>query len=145
MTIAADIKARLEGINPQVFRTVGAAAEFSALTGEPLACPAIYVVIEGEASTPNERMTGTVLQRTSIDIATVIVTKNVSDGTGGAATDDIDSLKKVVRHALIGFAPPSADDPDPIEHIEGNLLKARNGYVWWRDLYGTDFTQEETS
>lgn len=145
MTIAADIKARLDAINPQVFRLVGTAAEFSILTGEPKSVPAIYVLVENEASSPNERMTGPVLQRTSVDIATIIVTNNVSDNTGGAAADDIESLKKIARGALIGFVPPSADDAEPIEHVEGNLLKARNGYVWWRDLYGTDFTQEETS
>lgn len=144
MTIAADIKARLEAINPQVFRIIGTAAEFASLTGEPKAVPAIYVVVEGDASSPNERMTGPVLQRTAIDVATVIVTSNVADNTGGVAAGDIEELKKVVRRALIGFVPPSAEEPDPVEHVDGNMLKARNGHVWWRDLYGTNFTQEET-
>jgi hypothetical protein len=141
MSVVSEIREQLEAIDPPVFNYVAGAAEFASLTGEPLSTPAAYVMTEGEASAENQRMTGSILQRTEADIAVVIVTRNVSDGTGGAASDDIEVLKQSVRDALVGFEP---DNAEPIEHIEGNLLKAKNGAVWWRDLFGTAyFTQEK--
>lgn len=140
MSVVSEIRARLE--EPAVFNFVAGAAEFSALTGEPLSTPAAYVLTEGEESAENARMTGSIIQRTEADIAVVIVTRNVSDGNGGAASDDIEELKQAVRDALVGFEPA---DAEPMEHIEGNLLKAKNGAVWWRELFGTAyFTKEKT-
>lgn len=144
MTIAADIKARLEAINPPVFNEVGTAADFAGLVSDPLAMPAAYVVMENEISAESEHMTGPVLQRTAVDVAIVIFTRNVSDNTGGAGAEDIETLKMAVRRALLGFMPPSAEDAEPIEHIEGAMLKVRNGVVCWRDLFGTAYLQQET-
>ena len=87
-------------------------------------------------------MTGPVLQRTEADVAVIIVTRNVSDGTGGAAADDIESLKSAVRGALIGWSPASGD-ADPVEHVSGNLLKAKNGSVWHRELFAAAYLTME--
>lgn len=140
MSVVSEIREKLQAIDPAVFNYVAGAAEFSALTGEPLSTPAAYVMTEGEASAENSRMTGSVIQRTESDFAVVIVTRNVSDGTGGAASDEIEDLKQAVRDALVGFEPT---DAEPVEHIEGNLLKAKNGSVWWRELFGTAYFTKE--
>ncbi|MEI9410711.1 hypothetical protein [Mesorhizobium salmacidum] len=143
MTIAAEIIERLGAISPQVFRMIEGAAAYASLTGEPKAMPAAYVLIEEEQSSENERMTGKVLQRTEADIAVVIATRNVADGTGGAAAGDIEELKAKVRSALIGFVPTGNPAGDPVEHISGNLLRMKSGVVWQRELFGAAYYQEE--
>lgn len=143
MSIVSEICDRLKAINPPVFRIVEDAAAFAALNGEPKATPAVYVLVEEEQSADNERMTGPVMQRVEADIAAVIVTRNVSDAIGGAAAGDIEALKAAVRKALIGLVPAASQGGDPIIHISGNLLKARNGHVWWRELFGAAFYLEE--
>lgn len=140
MSVVAEIRAALEAIDPPVFNYVAGAAEYASLIGEPVSTPAAFVITESDASAENQHMTGGVLQRTETDIAVVIVTRNVSDGTGGAASDDIEDLKQIVRDALVGFEPT---DAEPVEHVEGNLLKAKNGAVWWRELFGTAYFTEE--
>lgn len=145
MTVNAEIQARLKDMDPPLFRIVEGAAAFAALVGEPKATPAAYVLTEEEVSSDNLRMTGPVLQRTEGDIAVIIVTRNVADSTGGAAADDIEVLKEAVRRRVIGFIPTSSPDGEPVIHISGNLLKARSGSVWQRELFGTAHYQEEQS
>ena len=145
MTISADIQQRLKDINPPIFRLVEGTAAFSVLNGEPKATPAAYVLVEEELSSDNLRMTGPVLQRTEADFAVIIVTRNVSDNIGGAAADDIEALKIQVRQAIIGFVPPSSAAGEPLIHVSGNLLKAKSGAVWQREVFGTADYQEEQS
>lgn len=145
MTLEASYIERLKAINPPVFRIVGGAADFASLVGEPKATPAAYVMVEEEQSGENQRMTGPVLQRTEADIAVIVVTHNVSDGRGGAAAHDIANLKPTVRKSLVGFVPDGVDDAEPTEHVSSNLLKAKNGHVWQRELFGTAYTQEEAT
>ncbi|RRH98087.1 hypothetical protein EH240_20030 [Mesorhizobium tamadayense] len=145
MTINAEIQQLLKDIDPPVFRLVEGAAAYSALSGEPKAMPAAYVVTEEEVSGANERMTGPVLQRTEADIAVIIVTRNVSDNSGGAAADDIETLKEKVRSKLIGYVPTASQDGEPITHTAGNLLRMKSGVVWQRELFGAAYYQEEQS
>lgn len=143
MTIASEIRDRLKAMDPAIFRLVEDAAAFASLVGEPKTTPAAYVLVEEEQSGDNERMTGPVLQRVEADIAVVIITRNVSDAIGGAAAGDIDALKAVVRKALIGFVPTASQGGDPLIHVSGNLLKAKNGHVWHRELFGAAYYLEE--
>jgi hypothetical protein len=76
------------------------------------------------------------------DIAVVIVTRNLSDSTGAAAAGDLGELKAIVRKALIGFVPDETTG-EPIQHVEGKLLRARNGYAWQRELFGVASYLEE--
>ena len=143
MSLVSELQGRLTAIDPAVFRIVGGAAEFAAITGEPKATPAAYVLIEEEQSADNDRITGPVLQRTEADIAVIIVTRNVADNTGAAAMEDIETLKAKVRTALIGFVPAASQGGDPVTHISGNLLKAKSGNVWQRELFAAAYYQEE--
>jgi hypothetical protein len=90
-------------------------------------------------------MTGPVLQRTEVDLAVVIVTRNVADNSGGAAAADIDGLKAKVRGKLIGFVPTSSQAGEPVTHIEGKLLRMKSGVVWQRELFGAAYYLEEQS
>lgn len=143
MTIVAEVRARLEALGK--FRIVDGAAAWASLSGEPKATPAAYVIVEEESSDENQRMTGPVLQRCEIDIAVVIVARNVSDNTGAAAAEDIETLKAAVRGALIGFVPAVSQDGTPITHVSGNLLKMKSGSVWHRELFAAAFYLEEQS
>ncbi len=143
MSLVSEIQGRLSAIDPAVFRLVAGAAAFSALSGQPPATPAAYVLIEEEQSAENERITGPVMQRTEADIAVIIVTRNVADNTGAAAAEDVETLKAAVRAALIGFVPAGAQGGDPLTHISGNLLKAKSGNVWQRELFAAAYYQQE--
>lgn len=136
MSIVTDFQARLRAIEPPVFRLVAGAAEFAAIDAAPKASPAAIVFIEREASEENNRaLGGPVLQRSEIDVAVIIITRNVSDATGGAAAQDIDALKEKVRAALIGMVPTSSVGGTPVEHLEGELLRARGGWIWQREVF----------
>lgn len=141
MSLVSEFIERLTGISPPAFSIVGGAADFASIDSVPNATPAAYVLIEAEASAPTDRATGPVLQRLESDVAVVIVSGNVSDFLGDAASQDIEALKATVRKAFIGFKPACADDV--VEHISGELLKARNGYVWHKELFGTSTLLQE--
>jgi hypothetical protein len=145
VTLNEEIQQLLGQIDPPVFRLVDGAAAYAALSGEPKAMPAAYVITELEVSGENERMTGPVLQRTEVDMAVVIVTRNVADNSGGAAAADIDGLKAKVRGKLIGFVPTSSQAGEPVTHIEGKLLRMKSGVVWQRELFGAAYYQVEQS
>ncbi|MHB2265811.1 phage tail terminator protein [Aliihoeflea sp. PC F10.4] len=143
MSIDRFFQDQINGISPAVFRMVGSAADFSLISDAPKAFPAAYVLIEEEASSANERATGgPVMQICEVDVAVVIVTKAIADTTGAAAAVQIGALKSAVRKALIGKV-IDADTGIPIEHVSGELLRARSGWVWHREVFSTAIIIEE--
>lgn len=143
-TIAAIIH-KLNKIQPPVFRIVGGAAEFSAVQQAPKAFPAAYVVTLQEVSGENGRTNGPVFQPLSADIGIVIITSNLSDPRGAAGSNDIETLKKIVRTHLLGFVPHPDADAIPLEHVSGELLKAWSGTVWWQEVFAAASYIEEQS
>ncbi len=144
MSVESEMMAALLAIEPPVFAIVAGAADFAAIGDKPHSVPAAYVFAEEEVSDVNHRATGPVLQRTEMDVAVVIVTRNLSDLTGGAAAGDIVALKQSVRRALVGLVPAASEDGTPVTHLSGVMLKARGGYVWWRELFGASTYTEES-
>lgn len=135
MSMVSEIIARLSpGSGADAFALVEGAAEFAAIDSVPTAMPAAYVMTLREASDANSRATGRVLQRLETDIAVVIITSNLSDVPGSAVSADIEDLKDWVRGRLVGFEADSS--ADPIEHVSGELLKTKNGTVWWEEVFG---------
>lgn len=143
MTPASDVIEALKAIDPPAFALVEGAAEFAAIDGVPVVMPAAYVLAERETSEPSERMTGPVLQLTLTDVAVIIVTGNLSDPVGGAAAADLEGLKRTVRGAVIGLVPSASQDGSPFQHVEAELLRARGGVVWQRELFSASFFQEQ--
>jgi hypothetical protein len=143
MSVIPAIIARLKPADGAAFAIVAGAAEFAAIDTVPIATPAAYVFTLREASGENARQTGPVLQRIVSDIAVVIITKNVADVAGGAVSADIETLKEWVRSRLVGFVPEGAEEP--VEHIAGEILKTKNGTVWWEETFGTASLIEEQS
>ncbi|MVA79875.1 hypothetical protein GOZ89_10660 [Agrobacterium vitis] len=120
------------------FVLVEGANELAQVTDRPTNTPAVYVFVSGEASGENQRITGPMLQRMSMDISVVIVTENAAGAENAAR--DIETLKAWVRGKLLGFTPTEAE---PLEHITGKLQQARDSMVWFEDVFGTAVYQEE--
>ena len=142
MTRNASIIARLEE-DGTPFAMIEGAARLADVDDRPNATPACFVVTIEEASAENERATGPVLQRMEADIAVVIITNNLTDRNMGQAATDIEELKAWVRGKLLGFVPDGADEP--MEHVSGELVKARGGTVWFEDRFGVATYLEEQS
>lgn len=123
------------------FVIVEGANELAQVTDRPPNTPAAYVFVSGETSGENQRATGPMFQRTSVDVSVVIITENVAGAEEAAR--DIEALKAFVRGKLLGFVP--REDADPMEHITGKLQQASGGMVWFEDVFGTAFYQEEQS
>lgn len=132
--IPDEVIARLKAALDCPFAIVEGASELAAIVDQPLATPAAYVIVKEEASGENERVNG-VLQRTEMDIGVVIVADNLSDASGAAASVDLEALKRFVRGRLIGWQPASAEDV--LLHVGGQLVKARNGALWWEMTLST--------
>lgn len=138
--IVAEVIARLQAQAAPKFAIVAGSADLASIgTGKPNALPAAYVFISEEAASQNERVNA-VLQRMEIDVSVVLIAGNVGDPRGGAASADIEPLKRGVRRALVGWQPPSADDV--ITNVGGKLVRAAGGTVWWELIFGTATLEE---
>ncbi len=132
MSVVSEIIARLAAAGTP-FGAVSGAADLASIEDSPLARPTAYVITVEEASAENERLGDEVLQRSESDIAIVLVTENLGDVAMGDAASDIETLKAWERRQLLGFEPPSAEEP--MTHVGGKLLKARAGTVWFEDTF----------
>jgi hypothetical protein len=136
----AEVQQRLRGTGSP-FRAVAGATALAQVKDRPIAMPAAFVIPLQEASEPNSRIDGPVFQRTAADVGVIIVCENVADAKGGATNDLLSDLKAWVRRQLIGFAPTA--EADPMEHVTGGIIKAAQGTVWFQDVFGTAYYQEE--
>lgn len=134
----AEIRQRLL-VNGTPFALVEGAVALTQVKDRPTAMPAAFVIPLRDASSANQRATGGVLQATAADIGVVIIFENLAAPLGDPSVDELEALKNWVRAQLIGF---EIADCDPIEHIEGELVKARSGVVWWQETFGTSILQE---
>jgi len=141
MSTIAEIKARLAGTGTPFRLVEGATALAQLKDDRPNAMPAAFVLIAKEATDDNERMTGTVLQRSERDVMVVIVTEDLADPLGDAAADALESLKTFVRGKLLGFVP--TDMVEPITHVAGEVVEARAGAVWFEDTFSAPIYLKE--
>lgn len=115
--------------------TDGAAALASLGTNAaPKALPAAFVYVSEEAAAENSRATG-VLQRVEMDVTVVLVSQNVSDPRGAAASSDVEALKVWAKARLLGWQPASAEDV--LTYVGGRMVRAREGLVWWELTFAT--------
>ncbi|QND45202.1 hypothetical protein HB780_05455 (plasmid) [Rhizobium lusitanum] len=138
-----EMQARLRTAPDTPFRLVAGATALAQVKDRPVTMPAAFVIPLEDASEPNSRMAGPVLQRTQADVGVIIICENMSDPLGQAVTDDLTELKKFVRRNFIGFVPN--ERCDPVEHVSGSILRARSGTVWFQDIFATAYYQEEDS
>ena len=134
-----EIQAKLRDTAGTPFALVEGALAMAQVKDRPTAMPAAYVLPLRDASSPNQRATGGLLQATAADIGVVIIFENLAAPLGDPAVDELEAIKTWVREQLIGL---EIGDCEPIEHIDGELVKARSGVVWWQETFGTSFLQE---
>lgn len=136
--IIDDLIARLT-IGGTPFAIIEGANGLAEVKDRPKATPAVYVYVKGDASGPNQRATGPVMQRTEVDIALMIITDNLTGAIGVAR--DIETLKTWSRNRLLGFLPASA--ANRIEHLAGEIVQIKNNMVWFEDVFATAYYQKE--
>lgn len=132
------IHARLAASLSGQFAVIERAAGLAALDGQLPTVPALYIYMGEEGGAPNSRLNG-VLQDVECDVICLIVTSQLADRTGGAASGEIETLKAAVRASLIGYQP--ADQSRPMTLGGGVLIRAR-GQVWWEYTFTTSYMIE---
>lgn len=132
MTVVSEIIDRLQDADTP-FALVQGAAELSLVKDRPRSTPAAYVLAAKETSGENRRVNGPVYQRLERDVSVIMVASNLSDEDGAAAADDIEALKTYVRGRLVGFL--TTDAADPITHVQGEIVQAAKGAVWFEDVF----------
>lgn len=132
------IRAVIDRLLPATnLRQVQGALELAAALKAPsVATPAAFVVPMGDQPQPDEAFTGSVCQRVRTKVSIVLVVDNKRDGTGNAASDELELLRTKVRKALLGWGPPSMDSQ--FSAGPGLLIDMDNGRVWWADEYLID-------
>lgn len=137
--IAAIIE-RLKAEASPPFSIVEGSADLAALgSAQPNAMPAAYVFVAEEAAEENSRVNA-VLQRMEVDVSVVVITSNVSDAQGAAASVEIEGLKKAVRRALVGWQPEGAEDV--ITNVGSRLVRVRDSTVWVEMTFATATYEE---
>lgn len=136
----SEIKAILLTASDTPFRLVEGTVALAQLKDRPLAMPASYVLPVSSASGENKRMNG-VLQMTEEHVAVVIIFENLSSPVGDVGADELEALMKWVRDQLVGVI--LSPIYKAIEHVSGELVKARGGIVWWQETFSITHFQVE--
>ena len=137
----ADIVTRLQATVPALKLVGGAALFQSAAEHNPKATPAAYVIPLAEDPAPNH-MGNVLIQRVTLRVGVILVTRNLADATGAAASQDMGLMRKLVKAQLYGWQPSS--ELDPLERGRSGLLAFRDGHMWWQDIYVTSTLDKST-
>ena len=135
----AEIKQRLLESGTK-FALVEGATELAQVKDRPIVMPAAYVIPLEQVSSPNSRGTGPILQRTEVDIGVIIILENLGSPDGDAVTDDLETIEKWTRRRVVGL---EIGDADPIEHVAGEIIKARSGTVWFQHTFSSAYHEQE--
>lgn len=132
MSLLEAVKARLK--DQTTLRMVQGALELAAaIKAQSVATPAAFVVPMTDRPGADETFSGSVLQAVTTTLSIVLVLDNKRDGTGGAASDELELLRAVVRKALLGWVPAGFESP--LTAGNGQLIDLDNGRVWWGDEF----------
>ena len=135
-----EIREILQGTPDTPFRLVEGTLSVAQLQDRPITMPAAYVMPVSSASGENQRMNG-VLQMTEEHVAVLIIFENLTAPIGDATTDELEALFKWVREQLIGVV--LSPFYKAIEHVSGELVKARGGIIWWQETFSITHFQVE--
>ena len=127
--IITQLKAQVSSLQNRV----GGGADVGEARNMARALPAAAVIPLTESGSDNQFATGMVSQRLTWQFGIVLAVKNVSDQTGGAAADDLETLRDSVKLAIVGWKHPDADRAAIF--VRGNLISFDNATLWWLDRY----------
>lgn len=137
----AAIIARLKTL-PQL-RLVEGLAEWSVLDEPPLLTPAAYVLPGTTDPRPNGLAAGGFRQQLREAAQVVLLTRNLRDPNGAAATQDLVAIRDAVRTSLLGWVP--APGWEPLELVSGGLMGMEADAVVWRDVVASETQIFKTS
>lgn len=126
--IITRLRAQLTG-----FVLIAGAAELDLAIDSTPNPPAAYVLPLAETAQEPD-LIGVHHQRLLQDFSVVLVVSNLRDGTGAAATTDLQAKRQAVRSALLGWA-PDASNGEMVAFVAGRLLRFENQRLWWADEF----------
>ena len=94
----------------------------------------IYVMYNAEQGGENLLSQG-VQQPLTTTMAVVIAVTNRRDRRGAGGMTELETLRKQVRGALLGWTPPA--QAGPVTYQRGRLLQLVEATVWWIDEFTT--------
>lgn len=127
--VVARLKAQLTGL-----KAIGASADLDAAIDGVVAMPAAFVLPLAEQGTDMGLLSSTaesIVQAFSV----IHVLNNRRDALGGAALDDLKTLRANLRVALVGWV-PDASSGEAVTFTSGRLLRMDgDGRLWWADEF----------
>lgn len=129
---AAKVEQRLRE-QVAALRLVGNAADLStALSAQPKAVPAAFVLRSERGERPKGFTSGTLVQNINVSLQVVLWVRNYARaGTGSGARGEMDAVQQAVRQALVGWSPaPQFDvlslDAERDENFSGGALVSQS-------------------
>lgn len=116
------------------FKEVAGAADMTNIMAGRLTDQGCYIFQERVTAEASVLINAT-RQRITINIAVIIVVRNVKDARGGDAADTSFALQSNLKTALLGWTPD--DSADPMEYGGGALVSFANGFFIWKDTFTT--------
>ncbi len=130
---------RLKSEASQLNGRVEGAVEFAAVKKESTQqTPRSWVVPARETASPSDLENAT-SQNTREEFLVITAVRNVRDGTGKAAHDELREIRREQKDALIGWE--LDEDHEPVEFIDGRPVLFSNGVIWWIDRYRTAYEE----
>lgn len=127
--ILARLKTELTGL-----RSIGVAADMDSAERGLVSTPCAFVLPLADAVT-DMGLVGATGERTQEAFGVVHVMNNRRDAQGGAAIDDLHTLRTNLRNALVGWVPDMATG-EAVGRAGGRLLNLDgNGRLWWIDEF----------
>lgn len=127
--IVARLKAQLTGL-----KAIGASADLDAAMDGVTAMPAAFVLPLAESAV-DMGVIGQTGERIEQAFGLIHVLRNRRDAQGGAAIDDLKTLRLNLRTALVGWV-PDASTGEAVRFTSGRLLRLdADGRLWWTDEF----------
>lgn len=113
--------------------TVSRILDFEAVLAADLRdAPMLWVVLDSETAAPNALDIG-VSQQIEVQFSTIYAAIDI---------DALDTLRALVRSALLGWVPLSDDGTaTPFEHRSGEIADLAGDIIWWRENYATTYIE----
>ena len=141
-TIVAALKERCPSFGPSVaMRRFAGSAEYAALSeAAKLELPSGYVIPMDDEAFDQESSNG-YQQRIREVFAVVVVLDNKVDERGQTSIVTVESIKKEIWSALLGWAPDA--EHDRIEYDGGQLMNVNRAHLYYQFEFTTDTTLGE--
>jgi len=127
--IVARLKAQLTGV-----KDVGVVADLVAAATGMVATPSAFVLPLADSAVDIGMLSQTG-EKIAQTFGVVHCINNRRDAKGGAALDDLKTLRLALRAALVGWV-PDASNGEAVTFASGRLLQLDgDGRLWWQDEF----------